>query len=206
VPELRRLILRMAAENPTWATGASTVNLPGLDKTSHRARCGCSSNDAVSTRHAPRQPDLYVLFVLEVSTCRVHILGVTANPTGEWVAQRARTLLMDLADGIEQFRFLVRDRDAMLTGTFDAILASEGIRILRTPMRAPRANAFAERWVATVRRELLDRMLLLGRRQLQIALLARWRTTTSIGPTGHSARHRRREPSRHPLQQPMCGL
>lgn len=108
--------------------------------------------------------------MLEVSTRRVHILGVTANPTGEPVAQQARTLLMDLADRIEQFRFLVRDRDATFTDTFDAIFASEGIRILRTPMRAPQANAFAERWVATVRRELLDRRLLLGRRHLQIAV------------------------------------
>lgn len=82
-----------------------------------------------------------------------------------------RNLLMDLADRIEQFRFLLRDRDAKFTDTFAAILASEGIRILRTPMRAPEANAFAERWVGTVRRELLDRMLLLGRRHLEMALL-----------------------------------
>ena len=103
--------------------------------------------------------------MLEVSTRRVHLLGVTANPTGGPVAQQARTLLMDLADRIGQCRFLVRDRDATFTDTFAAIFASQGSRILRTPMRAPRANAFAERWVATVGRELLDRMLLLVARR-----------------------------------------
>jgi putative transposase len=87
-----------------------------------------------------------------------------------------------LADRIEQFRFLLRDRDATFTDTFDAIFASKGIRILRTPMRAPRPNAFAERWVGTVRRELLDRMLLLGRRHLEIALL---------GYVAHYNQHRR---------------
>jgi len=84
---------------------------------------------------------------------------------------------MDLADRIEQFPFLLRDRDATFTNTFAAIFASQGIRILRTPMRAPRANAFAERWVGTVRRALLDRMLLLGQRQLEARCWARWRTT-----------------------------
>ena len=113
---------------------------------------------------------LYVLFVIELSSRRVHILGVTANPTGLWVAQQARNLLMDLADHIGQFRFLIRDRDTKLTDSFDAIFACEGIRILRTPVRAPRANAIAERWVATVRRELLDWMLTLGRRQLETVL------------------------------------
>jgi putative transposase len=147
-----------------------------------------------------------VRFVLEVSTRRVHILGVTANPTGEPVAQQARTLLMDLADRIEQFRFLVRDRDATFTDTFAAIFASEGTGILRTPMRAPRANAFAERWDGTVGRELLDRMLLLGRRHLEIALLDYVAHYNQHRPHRHSASHRRREPSRHPLQQPMCGF
>jgi putative transposase len=191
VPGLRRLILRMAAENPTWGyrcihgelarlgqnLAPSTVWLLlkrcGIDLAPRRASLTWQQFLAVQAEgilacdffHAETVllKRLYVLFVLEVSTRRVHILGVTANPTGEWVAQQARTLLMDLADRIEQFRFLLRDRDAKFTDTYDAIFASEGIRILRTPMRAPRANAFAERWVGTVRRELLDRMLLLGR-------------------------------------------
>ena len=113
---------------------------------------------------------LYVLFVVELASRRVHVLGVTATPTGAWVAQQASNLLMDLADHMGQFKFLLRDRDAKFTDTFDAIFASEGIRILRTPARAPRANAIAERWLGTVRRELLDRMLIMGRRHLETVL------------------------------------
>jgi putative transposase len=94
-----------------------------------------------------------------------------AEPSGgEWVAQQARNLLMNLEDRIGQFRWLVRDRDTKFTATFDAVFTAEGIRVLRTPVRAPRANAYAERWVGTVRRELLDRMLIFGRRHLVTVL------------------------------------
>jgi putative transposase len=113
---------------------------------------------------------LSVLFVVEHATRRVHLLGITANPTGAWVAQQARNLLMDLGDRAAQFKFLIRDRDSKFTGIFDAVFASEDIRILRTPMLAPRANAIAERWIGTIRRELLDRMLILNRRHLETVL------------------------------------
>jgi hypothetical protein len=92
----------------------------------------------------------------------VHLLGITANPTGAWVAQQARNLLMDLGDRAAQFKFLIRDRDSKFTDVFDAVFASEGIRILRTSVLAPRANAIAERWIGTLRRELLDRILILN--------------------------------------------
>jgi putative transposase len=95
---------------------------------------------------------------------------VTANPTGAWVTQQARNLLMELADRVGQFSFLIRDQDAKFTNHFDAVFGSERIRILRTPVQAPRANAFAERWVGTVRRELLDRMLVVGQRHLETVL------------------------------------
>ena len=105
--------------------------------------------------------------MIEVASRRVHMLGVTPHPAGAWVTQQARNLLMELAGQVGRFQFLLRDRDAKFTAAFDAVFAAEGIRVLRTPVRAPRANAYAERWVGTGRREVLDRMLILGCRQLR---------------------------------------
>jgi putative transposase len=123
----------------------------------------------------------------------VQILGVTANPTGTWVGQQARNLLMELADRIQQFKFLIHDRDAKLTAAFDVIFASEGVRGLRTPVRASRANAVAERWIGTVRRELLDRMLIVGQRHLEAAL------------SGYVAHYHQHRPHRALGQAPPLG-
>jgi putative transposase len=113
---------------------------------------------------------LYVPFVLEVAARRVHVLGVTSHPAGHRVTQQARNLLMNVRTASASSGFLIRDRDQKFTAAFDAVFAAEGIRVLRTPVRAPRANAYAERWVGTVRREVLGRMLILGCRQLRSVL------------------------------------
>jgi putative transposase len=198
--EIRTLVLRLARENLTWGyrrihgelcrlgykdrIGASTVWA-----ILHRAGVApAPTRSAVSWRQFLRAQAksvlavdfftvdtvllqrLYVLFVLEVASRRVHVLGVTPHPVGAWVTQQARNLLLELADHVGRFRLLLRDRDTKFTAAFDAVFAGEGIRVLRTPVRAPRPNAYAERWVGTVRREVLDRMLIFGCRQLRSVL------------------------------------
>ncbi len=108
--------------------------------------------------------------MIEHGRRRVHLAGITAHPTGAWVTQQARNLLMDLGDRAEQFRFLIRDRDSKFTAAFDAVFAGADIRIIRTPVRAPRANAIAERWIGTLRRECLDHLLITGPRHLAVVL------------------------------------
>jgi len=113
---------------------------------------------------------LYCLFVMEVGSRYVHVLGVTANPDGPWTVQQIRNLLMDLGDRAADFRFLVRDRAGQFTASFDAVLADAGIEAVKIPPRCPRANAYAERFVLTVRTEATGRMLIFGRRHLRTVL------------------------------------
>ena len=113
---------------------------------------------------------LYVAFVIEVRTRRVHILGVTAHPTAAWATQLARQFTYELEDRGSQFSHLIRDRGSRFTDAFDAVFTSIGVEIMKTAPQAPRMNAFAERWVKTVRAECTDRMLIVGERRLRVVL------------------------------------
>jgi hypothetical protein len=110
---------------------------------------------------------VYVLFALEIETRAVRILGVTGHPTGAWAAQQARNLMMDLGERARQLKFLIRDRDSKFTAAFDGVFSDNGTRLIKTPARSPQANAYAERFVGTLRRECLDHMLILGERHLR---------------------------------------
>ena len=197
-PAVRALILEMARDNPGWGyrrihgelTGLGYKLAPstvwqilkdaGIDPAPQRSgQAWRAFLDAqaktilaadffhVDTVFLRR---LYVLFFIEHGTRRVHLAGITAHPTGEWVTQQARNLLMNLEDHADGLKFLIRDRDAKFTVAFDAVFALVGVRIVKAPVRAPRANAIAERWIASARRECLDRMLITGERHLRLVL------------------------------------
>ena len=131
---------------------------------------------------------LYAFFVIEHATRRVHILGCHRPPDRSWLTQQARNLLMDLADAGQRLRFLIRDRDAKFTAAVDAMFAAADIRIVKAPVRAPRANAIAESFVGSIRRELLDRILIINQRHAAARSASTSATTTAIGHTGRSAR------------------
>jgi len=183
------LVLRLAGENPRWGyqrivgearkigvrVSASSVRSilrrNGLGPAPTRSAKGPSWVEFLKAQAAGTLAidfftvdtlaltRVYVLFLIEVKTRRVHLLGITQHPTGLWVSQAARNLLMDLGDQADRFRFLVRDRDTKFTASFDAVFADARIEVLRIPPQAPRANAYAERWVRTVRSECLDWIL-----------------------------------------------
>jgi len=196
--EVRDLIVRLARENASWGyvrivgelrkldidvsatlvrsvlTEAGVPPAPQRDRQSWRSflrqqgesilACDFLTVDTVWLRR------IYVLVFLSIGSRRIEYLACTSNPDTTWMLQQARNLLIDLDDRGRQARFLLHDRDSKFAAAFDAVFTGEGIRIVRTPVRAPNANAHVERWVGSVRRECLDRLLIVGRRQLEHVL------------------------------------
>ena len=192
-PELRELVLRLGRENPSWGcvrvqgelrklgirVGATTIRSilrrSGLGPAPRRQgpswseflrsqaegmlACDFFTVDTAWLR------TLYVLFFVELGSRRVHLAGVTANPDGAWMRQQARNLAIE--ERLGKVRFLLHDRDTKFSGSFDELIRSEGVRVIKTPVRAPQANAVAERWVRSVRNECLDHVLVCGRRHLE---------------------------------------
>src|SRR6266545_3192675 len=192
-PALRQLVLRLARENSRWGcvriqgelrklgigVGATTIRsilrrsgfgpAPRRQGPSWREFLRTQAQGMVAcdffTVETAWLRTLYVLFVIEHESRRVHLAGVTAHPDGAWKRQQARNLAVE--EQLPSVRFLLHDRDAKFSGPFDELVCSEGVRVVRTPFRAPRANAIAERWVRTVRNECLDHILVFGRGHLE---------------------------------------
>lgn len=192
--EVRELVLRLARENPGWGYRRIQGELVGLGIRVAASTVWTILREA-GVEPAPRRLDsswrqflcrqaasivecdfltvdtvflkrFYILFFIELASRRVRIAGITSNPDGAWVTQQARNLVMSLDDERVRVRFLIRDRDSKFTASFDEVFRAEGIRVIKAPVRAPRARAHAERWVGSLRRECLDRLLILGRGHL----------------------------------------
>jgi transposase InsO family protein len=192
-PDTTDLIIRLGRENPRWGcvriqgelrklgirVGASTVRRilrrAGLGPAPRRTGPTWSEFLRAQSRGALAcdfftvetvlLKTLYVLFFIELSTRRVHVAGTTSRPDSAWVTQQARNL--SITGRLEDKHVLLRDRDAKFSGPFDEVFRTEGLSVVKTPVRAPRANGIAERWVGTARRECLDHILIFGRRHLQ---------------------------------------
>jgi putative transposase len=191
---IRKLVVRMAMDNPTWGhrrvqgelvklghpIAASTVwqilHAAGIDPAPRRMgptwkqfltaqALGILAVDFVHVDTVFLRR-IYALIVIEHGTRRVHLAGITANPDGAWTTQAARNFLMDLGQRSASVKFLIRDRAGQFTGPFDAVFQAEGIRILASPPQAPRANAICERIIGTLRREVLDRLLIVNEHHL----------------------------------------
>jgi transposase InsO family protein len=197
-PGIARLVVRLARENPLWghrrihgelmklgvAVAPSTVweilRAAGIDPAPRRSgptwrqflHAQAAGILAVDFLHVDTVllKRVYVLVFIEHGTRRMHLGGVTAHPTGDWTVQQARNLPLTLGEQFGDVRFLIRDRGSNFTASFDAVFQAAGTRILRTAVQAPPMNAICERLVGTLRRELLDRMLILGEAHLRAAL------------------------------------
>ena len=199
--EIAALIKRIATENNGWDTRESKASCSSTDTTwrqfLHTQAATMLAADFFHVDCAVTLQRLYCLFVIEVGSRYVHILGVTANPDGPWTAQQIRNLLMDLGDRAGDFRYLVRDRAGQFTEAFDAVLAGAGIEAVKIPPRSPRANAYAERFVLTARTEVTDRMLIFGQRHLR-TILAQYEAHYN-GRRPHRSRQLRPPRPDHPV-------
>jgi putative transposase len=215
---IRKLVIRIATENPAWGhrrvqgelvrlghpIAASTVwqilHDAGIDPAPRRV--GPTWRELLAAQaHAIIACDflvvetvllkrLYARVFIEHGTRRLHLAGVTAHPTGAWTVQQARNLAMDLSDRLGTLRFLIHDRDPLFTTAFGEVFKAEGLRIITTAPRTPRMNAYAERFVLTARIEVTDRMLIFGQRHLQsILTLSRSNIRLGAWPGGFSCGH-----------------